>query len=222
MKFNVKKIEIPCESNSFFIVNKLEFDDGVINILFKDANNRLDFSNDGYPNIQYNNPYPAFEKIELPDFPTLQIPQNISYNFKVNKNFINSDDKKLSHFNLFNLIFSKVDKEVYLIPKMERVSVIYSVFDSNKKYQGDFSLLDTGFGIADCQINPQWTLDIENQTDKFILHNYQNQYDQAYYKVYGPKKELETATKQLENHKNKMKETTNQFKTKWGYLFNKQ
>jgi hypothetical protein len=33
MKFNFNKIENPVESNSYFIVNKLQFDEGIIKLI---------------------------------------------------------------------------------------------------------------------------------------------------------------------------------------------
>jgi hypothetical protein len=217
MEFNFNKIENPVESNSYFITNKLQFDEGIINILSKDGNNSLEFNSEGFPTL-ISGRNTANGKIQLSEFPNLQITRNKIDGFKINKKFINSDNHKVSHFHLFKLILSNVDKEVYLLPKSNR-TMIYSVFDSNKKYLGDYTLLDTGFGIGNCQINPQFTLDIQSDTDKHILHRFQNQYDQSYYKVYGPKKELEQATKQLEEYKKKMKDKTDTFKGKWGYLF---
>jgi hypothetical protein len=155
----------------------------------------------------------------MSEFPSLELPTRISDKFKLNKKFINPDDKKISHFHLFQLILSKVDKELYLLPRREQYTFVYSVFDSKKKYQGDFTLLDTGFGIGNCQINPQITLDIQADSDSGILRNLQNMYDKAYWKVYGPEKELQTATKELEKFKKSIKERTSQFKDKWGYLF---
>jgi hypothetical protein len=199
MKFNFKKIENPLESNQYFIVNKIQFDEGIINILSKDGKNSLEFNNEG-DSTWINNPPPIIIQSKLPEFPTLQIPRNKIDEFKVNKTFINEDNKRLSHFHLFQLLLSKIDNEVYLLPQFGR-AMIYSVFDSKKKYQGDFTLLDTGFGIGNCQINPQYTLDVQRDSDSLVLQMCQNQYNKAYYKVYGPKKELEQATKQLEDHK---------------------
>jgi hypothetical protein len=218
MKFNFKKIENPVESNSYFIVNKLQFDEGIINILSKDGNDILEYNSEGFPTWISSFTNTSHNTVQLSEFPSLQIPIRVIDEFKVNKKFINSDNHKLSHFHLFKLILSKVDNEVYLLPKSVR-TMIYSVFDSNKKYQGDFTLLDTGFGIGNCQVNPQFTLDIQSDVDKSILHRFQNQYDQAYWKFYGPEKELEQATKQLDEYKKKIKDKTDTFKGKWGYLF---
>jgi hypothetical protein len=217
MKFNFKKIENPIESNSYFITNKIQFDEGIINILSKDGKSSLEFNNEGDP-TWINNPTTNHNTVQLSEFPTLQIPRNKIDEFKVNKKFINEDNKRLSHFILFQLILSKVDNDLYLLPQFGR-AMIYSVFDSKKQYHGDFTLLDTGFGIGNCQINPQFTLDVQRDSDSLVLQMCQNQYNKAYYKVYGPKKELEQATKQLEDHKKKMKDKTDAFREKWSYLF---
>jgi hypothetical protein len=216
MKFNFKKIEHTTESNSYFIVNKLQFDEGIINILSKDGKRSIEFNNEGDPTLIDSTS--NHKTVKLSEFPSLQIPRNIIDGFKVNKTFINSDNGRLSHFHLFQLILSKVDNEVYLLPQFGR-TMIYSVFDSKKKYQGDFTLLDTGFGLGNCQINPQYTLDVQRDTDNAILRTYQNQYDKAYWKVYGPEKELEIASNQLDNHKKAIKDNADTFKTKWSYLF---
>jgi hypothetical protein len=147
MKFNFKKIENPVESNSYFIVNKLQFDAGIINILSKDGKNSLEFNNEGNPTWISSFTNTSHNTVQLSEFPSLQIPIRVIDEFKVNKTFLNSDNKKLSHFHLFQLILSKVDNELYLLPQSGR-TMIYSVFDSKKKYQGDYTLLDTGFGIG--------------------------------------------------------------------------
>jgi hypothetical protein len=218
MKFNVKKINNLPEPNEYYISNKLQFDDGLITIITKDGSETFDYNSEGSININWGKTKnPVLEKVTLSEFPTLKIPRNEFDNFKVNNQFI--VDKKQNHYILFQLILSKVDKELYLLPRREYNILVYSVFDSKKKYQGDFTLMDTGFGIAKCQINPQFNLDAQSLINGQLLRNYQNSYDQCWYAVYGPAENLKKATKQLEDYKKKIKKMETQFKDKWGYLF---
>jgi hypothetical protein len=221
---NIFATKIQDDKNSFYEINRLKFDNGIIHIITKELNMTIEYHCQGTMTVS-NNSSTQIHKI-LSGFNYTQLIRpwrqpNISFNG--NKRFVVEDnDNKLyiyfSHNLLFDLILRKVDKECYLLYNSGEKHTVYSVFDSSKKYIGDFTLLDTGFGIGKCQIDPKYTIEYERNMENIRGKVVQNAYDAAYYKVYGPKKELETATKNLEDYRKKIKNKESDYLKEWGYL----
>jgi hypothetical protein len=216
IKFNKITKEVPAEGK-YYIINKIQFDAGIINIISKNNQESFEFRDNGSYIWNETNNNSTYGEVTVSEYPDLKLPYREIDKFKINKKFT---DKKniLSNFLLFQALLSKVDKELYLLPKKEHI-LVYSVFDSKKKFVGQYTLSDTGFGDFNCQVNPQFTLDFQSDIDSMKLRFNQQAYDAAYYKVHGPQIELETATKKFEENKREIKERNDAFKNKWGYLF---
>jgi hypothetical protein len=95
------------------------------------------------------------EEQSVSEFPDLKLPGREIDKFKINKLFLNKEDHNLSNFLLFQALLKKVDKELFLLPMKERI-LVYLVFDSNKKFVGQYTLSNTGYGDFNCH-NLLWT-----------------------------------------------------------------
>ena len=211
-KVNFKEIEKKQPGDkTYYILQKLQYDDGIVNIVqYKIPNRWYKFNPNGRMVIANDIEYTDYHgTIELESLP-------IFFEYRSGLEFLNDDIRQNGYWELWEMLLKKFGggKEIYVTIK----NGSSQCWDKDLNFKGCFTQYNTGYGFKNCQVDPEpfykkvlFYKDIARQKIKNILDKAQYEYD-------APLRKLEAAKAMYNSYKEKYDKDIEEINKKWSIV----